>query len=104
MESLCSLIKSTVTVVAGRVRLTALPVEGVREIPVMVTTNERMLVPGGGTRGRAASVALTLAEPCGPQFVVQRVFGPLQEATKRAAKKRVKERAFRQIIEDPTTE
>lgn len=64
-ESLCSLIKSTVMLVAGRVRFTALPPpEGVSEIPVMVTAKERMFVPGGGARGTAAIVALTLAVPC----------------------------------------
>jgi len=51
--------------VAGRVRFTALPPpEGVSEIPVMVTAKERMFVPGGGARGTAAIVALTLAVPC----------------------------------------
>ena len=60
VESLSSLIKSTVTLVAGRFRFTALPPpEGVSDTPVMVTTKERMFVPAGGASGTAASVAVT---------------------------------------------
>lgn len=94
---------------AGRVRGTALPPpEGVSETPVMVTTNERMLVPGGGASGTAARVALT------PVVFPPLLFPPptqsgqgrfrVQEVSESAASKRdeTTRRVLKRLIRHPT--
>src|SRR5258708_14574056 len=66
---------------------TAVPPAGVSVIPLMVTANDRIEVPGGGVNGPAARVRLTVAVPV-PQLLVQRFFEPLQAARDNAVSKR----------------
>jgi len=66
------------------------PAEGVREIELMVTTKDRMEVPGGGVKGTAARVTLRVASPFWPQLVVQTFFVPLHEVRKNIAARATK--------------
>jgi hypothetical protein len=61
--------------------LTSLPpAEGVNETELSVTAKERSDVPGGGVKGTAAKVRISVALPLPPpQFTVQGFFTPLQE-------------------------
>jgi len=84
------------------VRVWAVPTVGVSL--TLVTETLREISEGFAGSVSEIIVKLTVAVPPFVQFVVQGFFGPLQEASTRAANKRVKERAFRRIIKHSTTE
>jgi len=98
----CSRIRST-TGVAG-VKVTAVPLVGVRAIPTMETLKER--IDGFAGRVSATRVKLTVALPPMTQVPVHLFGRPLQAARDKAASKRMgkKERALLRFMWHPATE
>jgi len=74
--------------------LTSLPpVEGVNETELSVTAKERTDVPGGGVKGTAAKVRISVALPLPPpQFTVQGFLTPLHEMRGKIAAEAMKAR------------
>ena len=102
-ESLVNFVRSTPTAVAFKGMFTAAPVAGVNVMVLMSTRNESRFVLGGGTRGAAVSVTLSVAVPLPPQFVVQGcdVDLPLQAARLRAHMNRNEAKSFRKFMQPP---
>src|SRR5256885_8094158 len=99
-ESLCTLVRSTMYVVAFRGMLTAEPVEGVREIPTMSTAKARRFAPGGAS-GVATKVTPTMALPL-PQLIVQGPpLVPLQPVRRGMETTKAMGRNLRNIVEHP---
>lgn len=86
--------------------LTALPVVGVNWTELRVKANERIEVPGGGVKGTAARVTLTVAVPPTLQLDVHIFCGPLQEARDKVTSKSTNktESALKRFIWHPTPE
>lgn len=81
---------------------TAVPVAGVSVMVLMSTRNERRFVLGGGTRGAAVSVTLSVAVPFPPQFMVQGgVDLPLQATRLRTHRNRNETKTFGKFMQPP---
>ncbi len=89
-------------VVAFKGMFTAAPVAGVSVMVLISTRNERRLVLGGGTRGAAVSVTLSVAVPLPPQFTVQGCVGlPLQAIRPTEHTDSSKAKPFRKFMQPP---
>jgi hypothetical protein len=96
------LVRSTLKAALFSGIFTAVPLEGVRVMVLTSTVKERRLVLGGGVRGAAVMVTLSVAVPP-PQLDVQvEVLGkPLHEMKPTAARKMGKERILRTSMNPP---
>ena len=100
-ESLCNLVRSTLILVLFSGIFTLVPVDEVSVMVFTSTMKERRLVLGGGVRGAAVMVMLSVAVPPPPQFTVH-VFGtPLHEIKVTADSKIGAAKTFRKFIEPP---
>jgi hypothetical protein len=98
-ESLCTLVRSTLKVVALRGILTADPEAGLSEIVFISTTKERRLVKvvlGGGVSGAALNVRLSVAVP--PPGGGGEFFAPLHEIRKMVEIESSETRTFRKFM------
>ena len=95
-ESVCRRVASTDETAV--VIATALPDDGVKLMPTMGRVKLRISTPVGGV---SYIVIERLALPPPPQFVVQVLFGPLQDDNDRAAIARRNRNAHFQFIEHP---
>ena len=99
-ESLCNLVRSTLKLVLFSGIFTLVPVDEVSVMVFTSTMKERRLVLGGGVRGAAVMVMLSVAVPPPPQFTVH-VFGTPLHETKATDSKSSAAKAIRKFIEPP---
>src|ERR1700724_2227826 len=101
-ESLCSLVRSTVRLVALSGMFTVVPLDEVSVTVFTSTMKERRLVLGGGVSGVAIIVRLSVAVPP-PQLLVHGLFLgiPLQDARKAADSKSGAATIFRTFMQPP---
>ena len=101
-ESLCNLVRSTLKALVLSGIFTAVPLAGVRVMVLTSTVKERRLVLGGGVRGAAVMVTLTVAVLPPWQFTVQGGFDlPLHEMRPMAARKIGREQILRTSMTPP---
>src|ERR1700675_403229 len=101
-ESLCSLVRSTVRLVAFSGMFTVDPPDEVSVTVFTSTMKERRLVLGGGVSGVAVIVKLSVAVPP-PQLLVHGLLlvGPLHDARKAADNRSGAATIFRTFMQPP---
>ena len=104
-ESVCSFVKSTVMLLATSGMLTAVPDVGVRVTPVIVALKESSEVTGGGVRGVAVRLMLTVALPGVPGDPplppLAKMLGPLHDVKATARRPTANEKSLRSIRHPP---